>query len=681
MIAQMSPSPATPFSLCSHCQLPLPTRSILADGAAFCCAGCRTVFRLVGPEGGESGWYLAKLALAAILSGNIMMFQLLLYVDSYRTLGPSILRTTSFIMLGLSIAVYVLLGVPMLLSALAALRQGVPGMELLVSAGSLVAIAASIRATIAATFVTYYDSATMILVLVTLGGYLDAKSREKATLALRGAVDQGVRTARVRRADGEVEVPPAQVAPGDLVLVRAGERIPSDGEVVSGASDVEEQALTGESIPRRVAAGDRVFAGSTALDGALDIRSSGVTETLASRVHRLAQEARARRAPIALAVDRISSVFVPAVVAVSAASLLAWGLFEGDWVRGGLSALSVLVVACPCALGLATPLATTVALSHAASRGIIVRSGRALEALAHATLMVFDKTGTLTLGRPSVSEMTLADSTLEAVAAVESGVTHPFAAAIVEEAQRRGLSVRRASCVRAVPGGGAEGEYDDVAIIVGSRAFLASRGVFAPASDRTDPGVWCAVGGKLLGVVRLHDPVRPEAREALDAIRRDGLKTILLSGDREPEVRKVAEELGILDSRSGLSPAQKATEIAARRRCAKGAVAMVGDGVNDAAALDAADVGIAFGRAADLAREHSEISILREDLRAVADLLRLSRRTLRTIRVNLFWAFGYNTLGIGLAAAGRLSPIVAALAMVLSSLFVVGNSLRLRRGA
>jgi heavy metal translocating P-type ATPase len=680
MISAMQPSPSAPSSLCSHCQLPLPTRPLLEAGAAFCCAGCRTVYRLVGPEGGESGWYLAKLALAAILAGNVMLFQLLLYVDSYRSLGVSILRTSSWIMLGLSVAVYLLLGVPMLLVALAALRQGVLGMELLIAAGSFVAIAVSARATIAGTFVTYYDSGTMILVLVTLGGYLDARSREKATLALRGAVDQGVRAARVRRPGGVVEVPPAQVVPGDRVVVRAGETIPADGAIVAGASDIEEAALTGESLPRRVAAGDRVFAGSTALDGALEILASGVTETLSSRIHRLAQEARARRMPIALVVDRIASVFVPAVIAVAAAALLARGLLGGNWAKGGLSALAVLVVACPCALGLATPLATTVALTHAATHGIIVRSGRALEALARTTLLAFDKTGTLTLGRAAVFEAGLADQALAAVAAVEREVTHPFAAAIVQEADRRGLPARRASGVRAIVGGGAVGECDGVTVMVGSSRFLASRGVAVPRSDPIDPGVWCALGGTPAGFVRLHDPIRPEAREALAALRLQGLKLMLISGDGERAVRRVAEDVGIADTMSGLSPSGKVTEITRRREHGKGAVAMVGDGVNDAAALDAADVGIAFGRAADLAREHSEISILREDLGAVVALVRLSRRTLRTIRMNLLWAFGYNTVGIGLAAAGRLSPIAAAAAMVLSSLFVVGTSLRLRSG-
>jgi heavy metal translocating P-type ATPase len=677
MIRRMSSPPGLP-ALCSHCQLPLPTRPVIEGDEAFCCAGCRTVFRLVGEEGGESGWYLAKLALAAILSGNVMMFQVLLYVDSYKALGPSILRTTSWIMLALSAAVYLLLGAPMLVSAVASLRHGRLGMELLISAGSLAAIAASARATIIGSFRTYYDSGTMILVLVTLGAYLDARSREKATAALGGAVVESVRSARIRRGASVVEIPPEQVVSGDLVLVRAGERIPTDGEVLAGGSDVEEAALTGEFRPRRASAGDRVFAGSTALDGALEIRSSGVTETLASRIHRLAEDARARRAPIAVTADRISSVFVPAVLAVSVAAFIVWGLLRHDWAMGGLSALSVLVVACPCALGLATPLATTVALSRAASEGTIVRSGRALESLARTLRVAFDKTGTLTVGRPTVSETTLSQGALAAAAAVESGVSHPFAAAIVREAVRRGLPVRKASDVRSVPGAGAEGKLDGTAVIVGSREFLASRGLEVPSSETPDAELWVALGGELEGAVRLRDAVRPEARGALAALRKDGLATILLSGDREAPVRRVADELAIDAARSGLSPEGKAAEIAAMRSSDGNAVAMVGDGVNDAAALDAADVGIAFGRAADLAREHSEVSVLREDLNAVVELFRLSRTTLRAIRVNLFWAFAYNVVGIGLAAAGRLSPVVAALAMVLSSLFVVGNSLRLR---
>jgi Cu+-exporting ATPase len=566
----------------------------------------------------------------------------------------------------------------MLVSALAAARRGVVGVELLISAGSLAAIGASARATVHGSFVTYYDSGTMILVLVTLGGYLDAKARERASAALRGAVGEATGLARVRRIDGEREVPAESVGAGDIVLVRAGERVPADGTVAAGSSDVEEAALTGESVPRRVGVGDRVFSGSTALDGALEIVSTGVTETLAIRVHRVALEARARRAPIAVMADRIAAAFVPAVMAVSVGSLFFWGAFGGDWRRGALAALSVLVVACPCALGLATPLATTVALTRAASRGTIVRSGQALETLARVGTVVFDKTGTLTRGHPTVSSSSLCDQTLAAVAAVERGIVHPFAAAVVAEADRRGLPVLLATEVRAIPGGGAEGRVGGADVLVGSRRFLRERGIEVPDSESAETELACAVGGRFAGASTLSDPLRPEARATVSKLAAEGLAIALLSGDREPVVREIARSLGITDARSGLSPSEKSAEIARRRARRGNVIAMVGDGVNDAAALDAANVGIAFGAAADLAREHAAVTVLGEDLGAVYRLYLLARRTLRTIRVNLFWAFFYNVIGVGLAAAGRLSPILAAGAMVASSLVVVGNSSRLR---
>jgi heavy metal translocating P-type ATPase len=678
MTADSSPVALSAAGLCAHCELPLPRRAVVEDGRSFCCAGCRTVFRLVGEEGGASGGYLARLALAGLLSGNVMLFQTLLYLDSYRALGLPILHTTSWIMMGLSLAVYLLVGVPMLVSAVAAARRGVIGIELLISAGSLAAIGASARTTILGGFGTYYDSGTMILVLVTLGGYLDAKARERASAALKGAVGESVGLARVRRGSGESEIPPERVVEGDRVLVQAGERVPTDGIVMAGRSDIEESALTGESVPRTVAPGDRVFSGSTALEGALEIRSTGVTETLASRVHRLALEARARRAPIAVMADRIASAFVPAVIVVSAGSLMAWGTLAHDWRAGGLAALSVLVVACPCALGLATPLATTVALSRAASDGTIVRSGRALETLARVRSVVFDKTGTLSEGRPQVSSSTLDDGALAAAAAVEKGIRHPFAEAIVREAERRGLPIPTATGIRSIPGGGAEGRVGEDDVLVGSRRFLAGLGVVAadPETDETETA--CAVGGRYAGRAILSDPLRPEAAAVVTALAAEGIEIALLSGDREPAVREISRRLGIPDARGGLSPEDKAREIAGRRARAGQVIAMVGDGVNDAAALDAADVGIAFGKAVDLAREHAAVTVLGEDLESVRRLLSLARRTLRTIRVNLFWAFFYNVGGIALAAAGRLSPIVAAAAMVASSLIVVGNSSRLR---
>ena len=669
--------------LCAHCLLPLPHRPIERDVAgvrrAFCCAGCRTVFMLVGEHGGESGWYLAKLGLGAMLSGNIMMFQLLLYLGSTRELGADIVRTTSWLMLGMSAATYLLIGLPMLMSALVEARRGRLGLDLLISSGSLIAILASLRETLHGGGRTYYDTATMILVLVTLGGYLDARARERSTRTLRGAVARERRPARVRRSGVELEVATELVAAGERVLVRAGEEIPTDGRVREGISDVEEAAFSGEPLPRRVAVGDRVFAGSVALDGALEIESSGVTETLAARVRRLAERARTRRPRIAILADRISAVFIPAILMIALATLLVRGWVAGDWTGGALRALAVLVVACPCALGLATPLATTVALTRLAARGTLVRGGDALEKLARVRCALFDKTGTLTRGRPVIERTTLGAADLAAAAAVERGVSHPFAEAIVAEASRQGLAPGAAPRVRATAGSGAEGWVEGTHVRVGSASWLRSCGVAVPQAD--DDGlssVWVASGARLAGEVRFFDPLRPEAERSLAAIRRLGIRTALLSGDRDEAVRRAGAEAGLEQAEGAMTPADKAERVERERRSWK-IVAMVGDGLNDAGALGAADVGIAFGRAADLSREHSDVSVLREDLGEVAVLLSLARRTLATVRGNLAWAFGYNLVGVSLAVAGKLSPIVAAAAMVLSSLFVVWNSTRLGR--
>ena len=667
--------------LCAHCHLPLPLRPVelrrTGPPLRFCCAGCRTVFLIVGERGGESGWYLAKLALGAVFSGNVMMFQLLLYLASYRELGAGVVRDTSWIMLGLSVATYLLIGVPMLRSAWGEARRGRLGLDLLISAGSLIAILASMRETLQGGGRTYYDSATMILVLVTLGGYLDASARERATRALRATVGRERRPARVRRGGAEALVAPESVARGERVSVRAGEEIPTDGRVREGISDVQEAAFSGEPLPRRVAAGDRVFAGSVAVDGALEIESSGVTETLAERVRRLAERARGRRPRIAIQADRISAVFIPAILAIALATLLARGWLAHDWADGGLRALAVLVVACPCALGLATPLATTIALTRLAARGTLVRGGEVLETLARVRGALFDKTGTLTLGRPTVESTELSDRDLAAAAAVERGVSHPFAEALVAEAARRGLAIEPAQEVRAIAGAGAGGRVQGSRIAVGSAAWLSLLGVsILPGESDEHSAVWVARDDQLAGRVRFSDPLRAEAGETLAGIHRLGIRTEMISGDRETAARAAGAAAGFDRVAGALSPADK-TGAVERARREWGTVAMIGDGVNDAAALGAADVGIAFGRAADLSREQADVSVLREDLGEVAELLGVARRTLSTVRGNLAWAFGYNLVGVSLAVAGRLSPIVAAAAMVLSSLFVVWNSSRL----
>jgi Cu2+-exporting ATPase len=679
---------------CAHCRLPLPPRPHREiDGnetLLFCCVGCVLVFRVIGNagEGGRADWFLAKLGLAALLSGNIMMFQSLAYFGTLDTLGPEVVRTSSWIMFFCSLAVFALLGVPMLRIAIRGLLRGRLTLETLIGFGALAAIGFSAAQTLRGGHSLYYDSGTMVLVFVTLGQYLDAESRRRALALLSPTMSRARRQARLFRDGAEVHVAPGSVRPGEIVHVRAGEEIPVDGTVAAGTADVSEPLLTGEWQPRLVVAGDSVSAGSTAVDGAFAVCASGVAETLADRIERFAIEARDRRAPIEAAVDRVISIFIPAVLLIAIASCCWWG-FAGEWERGFQAALAVLVVACPCALGIATPMATTIALSIAIGRGCLVRSGAVLETLSRVRVMAFDKTGTITLGRPEVVDcrasagaITGTDESLRLAAGVENEVSHPFARALVAAVLARGEAVPAAIDVRVTAGGGARGRVEDHRVDVGKLSWLAACGVESPCAPVVETGssaVAIAIDGRLACEVVLDDPPRPEAPEAVLALGRMGVSCHLLSGDRREVVARVAESIGCTDFAGDLSPTDKPLRVRALRASA-GLVAMVGDGVNDAPALGAADAGIAFGPAADLAKESADVTILREDLLEIPRLLGLARRTLRIVRQNLVWAFAYNAVAVVIAACGLLRPVVAAAAMVLSSVCVVHNSMRLSRG-
>ncbi len=689
----MGPVCESPADLCVHCRLPLPVRAYREDVGgrtlAFCCYGCLTVFRLVGATGdaGRAGWFLAMLGLAALLSGNIMMFQSLLYFGSLDSLGGDVLRTASWLMLALAAAVYLLLGVPMLRAAYRAARGGHIVLETLIALGALAAIGASAVETVRGGRHLYYDSGTMVLVFVVLGQYLDARARERATATLAPAVETARPLARVVDLSGEREAAPGEVRRGERVRVRAGEEIPVDGRVIEGASDVSEPALTGESAPRLVEPGDMVFAGSVAVDGALVVEAAGESETLASRVDRWTREALGRRAPVEIAADRFVARFVPAVAVIAVASAFAWGVGGGDWPRGGLAALSVLVVACPCALGIATPMATTIAMTRAAARGTLLRSSAILEALDGVRLAAFDKTGTITRGRAAVRDMWVdpasgmsEEDVLSLSAAVEAAVDHPFARAIVSCARGRRIAFPEAQEIHVVAGGGAVGRVGPRRVMLGSRSLLAREGI--SGLERSDgsggsSAVGVAVDGRLVAEFRLEDPVRPEARSAIESLKSLGIEVALLSGDRAAAVAGAAQEAAIDQARGDLDPQAKLEALKTWRADA-GGVLMVGDGINDAPALAAATAGIAFGAASGLAKQTADAVILRENLHEVPELVVLARRTMRIVRQNLVWAFGYNAIGILMAAFGLLRPVVAAAAMVLSSLFVVGNSLRLQ---
>jgi len=678
---------------CAHCSLPLPIRPQREDANGqtllFCCVGCVLVYRVMGREGegGRADWFLAKLGLAALLGGNVMLFQSLSYFGTLEELGQEVVTTSSWIMFACSLAVYGLLGVPMLRVALRGLRYGRLTLETLIGFGTLAAIGFSAVQTFTGRHHLYYDSGTMVLVFVTLGQYFDAESRRRALALLSPTMAGSRRPARLYRGGEEALVAPDQVAAGEVVHVHAGEEIPVDGQVLAGTADVHEPQLTGEWRPRSVGAADTVTAGSTAIDGALLVSASGAAETLADRVARFALEARDRRAPIEAIVDQIVAKFIPAVILVSVGCGLLWGL-SGDWDRGLMAALAVLVVACPCALGIATPMATTIALSRAIGHGCLVRSGAALEALSRVTVVALDKTGTLTAAQPRVRLIDLSPAGNSAgadpwrlAAAVERHVSHPFAEAIVRAVTVHGALLPPAGEVRVVAGCGAHGVVERRLVHVGKPAWLRSLGIAVPAElEGMAEGslVVVALDHCYAGALGLEDPPRPEARAALAEIERMGLTCHLLSGDRHAEVARVAAAVGCAHFESELSPVDKPERVS---RLARGGalVAMVGDGVNDAPAMGTAAVGVAFGRSADLTRETADVTILRDDLGEVPRLIALARRTFVVVRQNLAWAFCYNIVGIAVAAFGLLRPAFAAIAMVLSSVCVVWNSMRLDR--
>ncbi|MGE0392662.1 MAG: heavy metal translocating P-type ATPase [Vicinamibacterales bacterium] len=598
-----------------------------------------------------------------------------------------------------------------------ALWHRVPDMNSLVAVGTGAAFLYSLVATFAPGALerrgvspdVYYEAVILIVALVLAGRALEARARGRTAEALRGLVALQPATARRVGSDGDAEVPLEQVRAGDTVLVRPGERIPVDGVVLDGSAAVDESLLTGESLPVTRAAGQRVIGGTIARGGALTVRvtAAGGSGVLAQIV-RLMRDAQASRAPMQQLADRVSAVFVPGVMALSLLTFAAWVLAGGTAVvvPGAAAAVAVLIIACPCAMGLAVPTAVMVATGRGAEGGVLIKGGEALERAGQVTTVVLDKTGTLTEGRPDVVEMAPADPAARArlvplVAALERRSEHPLAEAIVRAAG----TVAGAPPAGAGPaglvtafaseaGGGVTGTVDGRRVVAGSLAFLEGQGIDTAgvAGDVERLGgrgrtvVAAAVGPEFV-LFAIADRLRPTSRRAVEALTALGLDVVLLSGDTQAAAEAIAREAGVTRVIAGVRPDGKVAEV--RRLQAQGAVvAMVGDGVNDAPALAQADVGIAMASGSDVAVDAADIALLRGDLTAVAAAVRLSRQTVRTMRQNLFWAFAYNVIGIPVAAGVLypafgilLSPILASAAMAVSSVSVVSNSLRLRRAA
>jgi P-type Cu+ transporter len=581
-----------------------------------------------------------------------------------------------------------------------ALRAGTGNMDLLVALGTSAAFGLSLYLLFKHADHgmphLYFEASAAVITLVLLGKWLETRAKRQTTDAIRALNALRPATARVLRGDVEIELSVEQVAIGDRVRVRPGERIAVDAEVLDGRSHVDESLITGESLPGLKAAGDRVTGGSINAEGALTLKTLAVgAETTLARIIRMVESAQAAKAPIQRMVDRVSAVFVPVVLGIALLTLVGWVGVTGDWEQAVINAVAVLVIACPCALGLATPTAIMVGTGVAARHGILIKDAQALE-LAHAvTTVAFDKTGTLTEGRPSLVAVHAApgqsrDGVLRLSAALQQSSEHPLARAVMAAVRMQQLPVPQALEVLALPGRGLQAIVDGRVVLLGSTRLMHEKGLSAgplaqeakrlEGDGRTVSWLMRDAGehSELLGLLAFGDAIKAGARDAVARLHVLGIETVMLTGDNRGSAEVVARELGIRQFRAEVLPGDKAAVVQELRGAGQ-VVAMVGDGINDAPALAAADVGIAMSTGTDVAMEVAGITLMRGDPRLVADALDVSRRTYAKLKRGLFWAFVYNVVGIPLAALGLLNPVVAGAAMALSSVSVVGNALLLRR--
>lgn len=593
-----------------------------------------------------------------------------------------------YLLLLLTLGVWLYSGSQFHRGALINLKHGSANMDTLVSLGSSVAFLYSAAAVILGVgWPTYFDVAALIITFISIGKYLEAVARSRAGRAVASLASLQPKVAHLVTEGGIKDVDTDFLSEGDVVLVRPGEIIPSDGVVLEGTTSVDESLLTGEASPVRKVSGDAVTGGTLNGDGSLHVKltRTGSDTTLAAIV-RLVDDAQTRKAPVERLADRFAAVFVPIILVVAAVTFVLWLLTGHVWISGMVAAVAVLVVACPCALGLATPAAIMVGTGRGAQQGLLIQGGESLERIRDLTDVVFDKTGTLTYGRPTVQEVhpegdAGEEDILRLAAAVEARSEHPLARAIREAAEARGISVDPAGSFSAEPGKGVQGVVAGTVVYVGSRGYLEEQGVSLPP-DTSPEGratvVHVAQGSRYLGWAALEDAVRETSKQAVSELKALGLRLTLLSGDRESAVAALAADLGIDAFLAGKKPADKLEVVKSLQQEGR-VVAMVGDGMNDAPALAQADVGIAMGTGTEAAMNAAAITLVKGDLLNVAKAINLSRDTMRVIRQNLGWAIIYNLVLVPLAAFGILPPIAAALAMSVSSVTVVVNSLRLAR--
>jgi Cu+-exporting ATPase len=646
-----------------------------------------------------------KLVVGLVLSVLVHVLSMPHWFPFVQSIPEAYVLPTLFIM---TTPVVFWVGSQFLIGAYKAGRQGTSDMNTLVAVGALSAYMYSTAVMVFPDFFAkagvlphvYFDGAAMITTLILLGRYLEARAKGKTTTAIKRLIELKPKAARLIRDDGsEMDVPVELLAVGDVVLVRPGEKIPTDGTVRTGSSSIDESMLTGESVPVSKQPGDPVFGGTINKAGSLTFLATKVgADTALANIIRLVEEAQGSKAPIQRIADRVASIFVPAVLVIATGTFLVWYFLVPDpsFSRALLNFVSVLIISCPCAMGLATPTAIMVGTGIGAEKGILIKGGESLEKAYKLTTVVFDKTGTLTRGEPHVTDVLALDGSntahvLTIAASLEAVSEHPLAEAVVEEGRRVGVHSLPVDGFEALSGLGVRGTVGGTPVLLGNLGLMKQEGIALNGLDARsqqlfDSGkttVFVAERGQAVGLIGLADVPRESARKAVEALRLMGLEVAMITGDNQKTAAAIGADLGIDRVLAEVLPGEKAEEIR-RLQDSGGIVAMVGDGINDAPALAAADVGIAVSSGTDVAIEAGDITLMHNDLRQVPTAIRLSHQTMKVIKQNLFWAFFYNSLGIPIAAGALypffgilLNPVFAAAAMALSSVSVVSNSLRL----